>query len=108
MISIQPAVGLVIAFAATAAAMAADAAGDGARPEPAPAANTIASQAYRSAFDAYQPFTDEKISPWRETNDTVGRIGGWRAYAREVQGGAATRPSLPASSTPPSGAAHQP
>jgi len=41
---------------------------------------------FRSALDGYQTFTDEKVQPWKESNDTVGRIGGWRAYAREAQG----------------------
>ena len=40
---------------------------------------------YRSAFEGYRSFTDEPVRPWRETNDTVGRIGGWKAYAREIQ-----------------------
>lgn len=57
---------------------------------------------FRSAFDGYQSFTDEKVRPWKESNDTVGRIGGWRAYAREAQGQPqpverATRPRAPAS-----------
>lgn len=42
--------------------------------------------AWRSAFEGYQPFADAPIASWRESNDTVGRIGGWRAYAREAQG----------------------
>jgi len=42
---------------------------------------------YRSAFDGYRAFAIEKVSPWRETNDSVGRIGGWRVYARESQQG---------------------
>ena len=53
--------------------------------------------AYRSAFEGYRGYGDEKPVPWREANDTVGRIGGWRAYAREAQGAA-----------PPEGAASQP
>jgi hypothetical protein len=39
---------------------------------------------YRSAFDGYRGFADAKPVPWREANDNVGRIGGWRAYAREA------------------------
>lgn len=50
---------------------------------------------YRSAFEGYRAFTDEPVRPWRETNDTVGRIGGWKAYAREFQ----------ASDAPPAAAA---
>ena len=40
---------------------------------------------YRSALEAYQPFTDEKIVNWKEANDQVSRIGGWRAYAKQAQ-----------------------
>lgn len=40
--------------------------------------------AYRSVFEGYQPYTDEKIVPWKESNDNVGRIGGWREYAKEA------------------------
>lgn len=39
---------------------------------------------YRSVFDGYQPFTDEKMRSWKESNDTVGKIGGWRSYAKEA------------------------
>lgn len=40
---------------------------------------------FRSAFEGYRPFTEEKALSWKDANDTVGQIGGWRAYAREVQ-----------------------
>jgi len=46
--------------------------------QPAPAA-------FRSALEGYQPYTDEKIIPWKEANDNVGRIGGWREYAKEAR-----------------------
>ena len=39
---------------------------------------------YRSAFEDYQPYTDEKIVNWKESNDTTARIGGWREYAKEA------------------------
>jgi hypothetical protein len=60
---------------------------------------------YRSAFESYQPFTDQKIVPWRQANDTVGKIGGWRAYAREAHEAAGKGDKAPAESsatpTPP-------
>lgn len=31
---------------------------------------------YESAFTGYQSFRDEKLAPWREVNDEVGRVGG--------------------------------
>lgn len=50
---------------------------------PAAAANA-GPPAYRSAFEGYQPYTDEKIVNWKEANDAAGRIGGWREYAKEA------------------------
>lgn len=40
---------------------------------------------YRSAFEGYKPYTDDKLLNWREVNDTTGRIGGWRVYAKEAR-----------------------
>lgn len=40
---------------------------------------------YRSAFEGYQRFDDEPLRSWQDSNATVGRIGGWRAYARQAQ-----------------------
>ena len=40
---------------------------------------------YRSALDGYKAYTDEKIIDWKQANDTTGRIGGWREYAKEAQ-----------------------
>lgn len=47
-----------------------------ARANPAdPHAETLTPR-YQSAFDGYQPFRDEKLQPWRDVNDEVGRVGG--------------------------------
>ena len=54
---------------------------------------------FRSSFEGYQPYTEEKITSWKEANDRVGRIGGWRAYAKEAQqpsGGSAAPAAKPA------------
>lgn len=40
--------------------------------------------AYQSALEGYRPYTDEKTINWKEANDVAGRIGGWRAYAKEA------------------------
>ena len=40
---------------------------------------------YQSTFEGYRRFSDEKVGSWREANDNVGRIGGWREYAKEAQ-----------------------
>ena len=47
---------------------------------------------YRSAFDGYRPNAEANLGKWQEANDKVGRIGGWRAYAKE-----AAAPDKPAS-----------
>lgn len=87
-------------------------------PEPPPAgtaadpqnpASTVPAIAYRSAFAGYRAFTAEKAQPWRDSNDTVGRIGGWRVYARESQPAAQPAPQAApvapgAAAVPPHGA----
>lgn len=62
-----------------------------AAPPPMPAvaamvSNQAAPYQFRSALEGYQPFSDNKRVPWKEANDTVGKIGGWRAYAEEAAG----------------------
>lgn len=44
----------------------------------------VTSLEFTSSFANYQAFTDQPVLPWREANDTVRQIGGWRAYAREA------------------------
>lgn len=66
-------------------------------PTPAPKTPTApASLAYRSVFDGYQPFTDEKVAPWKDSNSTVEKIGGWRAYAKEAAEPTPSEESTPA------------
>lgn len=43
-----------------------------------------AASTYRSAFDGYRRFTDEPVKSWKDANDNVGRIGGWKTYAKEA------------------------
>lgn len=70
--------------------------------------------AYRSALADYQPYQAQPVRPWRETNDEVGRIGGWRAYAREAAqaspaGAADDKPAPetgPSSAPPPAADPH--
>ncbi|TFZ05002.1 hypothetical protein [Ramlibacter rhizophilus] len=50
-----------------------------------------------SPLQDYQRFQDAPVRPWKESNDTVGRIGGWRAYAREAQ---APEPAAPGGNAP--------
>lgn len=58
---------------------------------------------YRSALEGYQPYSESKMVPWREANDTVGKIGGWRVYAKEAAEGPA-----PGSQAPATGGAAKP
>lgn len=69
------------------------------------AASAPAAPAYRSAFEGYRAWAEPTPTPWREANDTVGRIGGWRAYAREAQGQPLEAPATPAPASAPSPAA---
>lgn len=50
------------------------------------AADTPPAEALRfeSAFDGYAPYTPQPVAPWRQSNDRVGEVGGWRTYAREA------------------------
>jgi hypothetical protein len=73
-------------------------------PSPAPAASAITqanTTPYRSAFENYQPFSDEKVLPWKEANDTVRAIGGWRAYAKEANEDSGKPSSSPGTSLDP-------
>jgi len=65
-------------FAAAAAATLALAAPAGAqsRPRPDDPAVRTPPPASGSAFEGYRPFRDEEMTPWREVNDEVGRLGG--------------------------------
>lgn len=63
-----------------------------ARPDPADAQAAVAPLAYRTSLADYRKATDAApptASAWRDANDTVERIGGWRAYAREAAASAA-------------------
>lgn len=39
---------------------------------------------YRSALETYRRLGDDQPVSWIKANETVNRIGGWRAYAREA------------------------
>lgn len=40
---------------------------------------------YLSVFTHYQSFREQPLFSWQETNDNVGKIGGWRFYARDAK-----------------------
>jgi hypothetical protein len=91
-----------------------------ARPDPLDPQVSVPRLTHESVFKQYRGQRDEKLRSWKDANDEVGRIGGWRAYARESQqpdaaasqpAGAASAPARPASGPPaqpsPRGAGHQ-
>ncbi|MBK5106040.1 MAG: hypothetical protein JJE42_17470 [Burkholderiales bacterium] len=51
---------------------------------------------HASSLAHYRKLTEEPVISWREANETVSRIGGWRTYARE-----AAAPDLPPVEKPP-------
>ena len=53
--------------------------------DPGQAKTPVTPLIYVSVFATYRTLTDEPITPWRDANDLAGRIGGWRAYAREAK-----------------------
>lgn len=79
----RPIVFYAAAFAASFAANAQMVAPERARPIPA-----APSSPYNSAFEGYRPFSPAELGDWRKANETVRDVGGWRAYAREMRGGA--------------------
>jgi hypothetical protein len=91
-------------FAVVAAALlpAAAPAQNAPRPDPLDAKAATAPLVHRSALSAYKPFAAESPAvAWRDANDAVLRIGGWRAYAREAAAPAASAPaSAPAATVP--------
>jgi hypothetical protein len=70
------------------------AAQDAAPRNPADPSVAVAAPRYESAFSGYARHRDEKIAPWREVNDDVGRIGGHIGILRGAT------PSKPAPAAP--------
>jgi hypothetical protein len=67
------------------------------RPDPLDATAPVRAVVHHSALATFRGGTsDASVGSWKDVNDTVNRIGGWRAYARE----AAAATDAPASSTP--------
>jgi hypothetical protein len=67
-----------------------------ARPDPLDAGAAVPPLRHESAFAAYRAQSATPLAPWKAANDTVERIGGWRAYTREAQ-----TPAAPASAPAP-------
>ena len=88
-------------LADTAAKAAADTAPFTARRDPLDPKAIVPKVSYNSAFTQYRSLGNDKPISWREANDTVTRIGGWRVYAREAQQPDSTPAATPASATTP-------
>ena len=58
---------------------------------------------YESSFQNYQRYSASEIQAWRQANDIVKDIGGWREYAKEIAEDSDTKPS----SANPSHGAHR-
>ena len=84
---LTPATLPVVAAALLAFALAAQAqpTAGAAKPDPLDAKAGVPALIYESSFTHYRRLNDEKLVSWRDANDTVARIGGWRVYAREAQ-----------------------
>jgi hypothetical protein len=69
-----------------------------ARPDPLNPRAEVPATTYKSALGRYRPAGEVKVGSWRDANDTVTRIGGWRTYTREAnQPEGADAPAAPAS-----------
>ena len=67
----------------------------------APAAPTAIVLSHDSVLSRYKRFEDPAVLPWREANDTVGRIGGWKAYAQEKAAGTGAQKPTSEATAPP-------
>lgn len=81
--------------------------------DPLDATAAVPPLAHRSALHAYRRLDQNTALSWREANDRVGRIGGWRAYAREANApeadaDAATGPGADAAVAPMPHGPHRP
>ena len=90
----------LLLFAAWSIAAAASAQGDARRNPLDPQAKVPAAQ-YRSALEGYQPFADQELRNWRQSNDEVGAAGG---HAGHKPGqGPSKETSKPQPGKPPAG-----
>ena len=74
------------------------------RPDPLDAQASIPPLVHASAFLQYRRLADAPVGAWRDANDTVTRIGGWRVYARDAALPASPAASMPAGSASAPGA----
>jgi hypothetical protein len=79
--------------------------------DPTDARAAVPRLAHESSLSRYRRYAEQPVGSWREVNETVNRIGGWRAYAREANEAAATAasavPAGKATPPPPNARGHQ-
>lgn len=73
------------------------------RADPLSPGAAVPAATHSSALARYRSAGDVKVGSWREANDIVARIGGWRVYAREAAQPEAPTAPAPAASQPPGG-----
>ncbi|MBT9455407.1 MAG: hypothetical protein IV092_10555 [Burkholderiaceae bacterium] len=103
--TLWPAPSALAQTAATSATASSAPASRSVRPDPLDPGAKVPALSYRSVFEGYRPNVEVEVGAWKEANDTVHRIGGWRAYAKEAS--QADAPPAPAA-TPASGPAAKP
>jgi hypothetical protein len=69
--------------------------------DPLQPAAAVPAMVYTSPLARYRAAGDVEVGAWREVNDTVTRIGGWRAYARQASQPEAPAPAPAAASAVP-------
>ena len=70
-----------------------------ARPDPLNAQAAVPALVHTSSFAGYRRHAEAEPIGWREANDNVARIGGWRAYAREAAAASPAPASAASAST---------
>ena len=75
---------LAVLFAFAASSAAAQPQNSGPLAAPLDAKAPVPRLIYRSSLAEHRRLGDDKPLSWREANENVGRIGGWRAYQREA------------------------
>lgn len=69
-------------------------------PDPLDARAEVPPASHDSPFAGYRAAGEDGVGSWREVNEAVNRIGGWRAYAREASQPAPDSPVQPAPAAP--------
>lgn len=77
------------------------------RADPLDAQARVPAAGYQSALSSYRRLGEDRPVDWRQANQTVNRIGGWRAYARQAQQPEAAASATSAPVAPARGGHHR-